>query len=101
MAERRNIDQIGIIRIDDHASDLAAILKADVRPGLACVGGFVHADAVGILAANVGFARANVNHTRIRSSDGDRFDRPDGDAFIGNRIPGAAGVLGLPDSASN
>ncbi len=73
-------------------------------PGLAGVGGFEHADAVGVLAADVGLAGADVDDVGIGGSDGDGSDGADGDAgggIVGDGEPGAAGVFGLPDAAAD
>ena len=101
VAERRDIDAIGIRRVDHHASDLARGFEADVGPGLAGVGGFVHADAVGVLAADIGLAGADVDDIGIRRRHRDGADRADGNALVGDGEPGAAGVLGLPHAAAD
>ncbi len=38
MAERRDQDDVGIVRIDDQRADLAGVLETDMVPGLAAVG---------------------------------------------------------------
>ena len=70
------------------------------RPGLSAVGGPVHAVAVGDVRAHVGLARADVEDLRVRRRDRDRSDRGDRLA-VEDRLPGAAGVLALPDSAAD
>ena len=70
-------------------------------PGLARVGGFEHADAVGVLAADVGLAGAHVDDVGIRRRYRDGADGADGNALVGDGEPGAAGVLGLPDAAAH
>ena len=101
MSERRYINAIRIGRVDHHASDLTRGFETDVRPGLAGIGGLEHADAVGVLAADVGLAGADVDDVGIGRSHGDGADGADGNAFVGDGKPGAAGVLGLPHAAAD
>ena len=101
MAEGRYINAIRIRRVDHHASDLTRGFEADMGPGLARVGGLEHADAVGVLAADIGLAGADVDHIGIRRSHRDGADGADRNAFVGDGRPGAAGVLGLPDAAAH
>ena len=101
MAESGDVNAIGVGRVDHNASDLARGFEADMGPGLARVGGFEHADAIGVLAADIGLAGADVDDVRIRRGHGDGADRADRNALIGDGIPRAAGVFGLPHAAAD
>ncbi len=56
MAERTDVDDVGILRIDDDPADLARVLQADVRPGRAAIGGFIDAVAGRQIGTNIGLA---------------------------------------------
>ncbi len=98
MAERGDKQQIGIVRIDDDARDLLRVAQPDVRPGLPCVVGLVHAVALRDVAAHVGFAGADVEDVRPRRRHGDRTDRADG-LSVKDGLPRASRVECAPDSA--
>jgi hypothetical protein len=70
-------------------------------PGLARIHGFEHADAVGILAADVGLAGAHVNNVGVGGRHRNGADGTDRNAFVGDGKPGTAGVFGLPHAAAN
>ena len=100
VAERRDVDEVGVARIHDDPPDLPRGLETDVRPGLAPVRRAIHAVAVRDVRAHVGLARADVEDARVRGRDGDRADRRDRLA-VEDRLPRAARVLGLPDAAAD
>ena len=81
MAESGDVNAIGIRRVDDDPADLARAFEADMGPCLARVGGFEHADAIGVLAADIRLAGADIDDVRVRGSDGDGADRADRDAL--------------------
>jgi hypothetical protein len=104
VAESGDVDAVGVGGIDGDLADLTGFGEADVMPGLAGVSGFEDTDAVGVLAADVGLAGADVDDVRIRGCDGDRSDRADGDAgerIVGDGEPGAACVFGLPETTAD
>ena len=101
MAERRNINPIGIGRVNDYTPDLTRPFQTYMAPGLARIRGLKHANTVRMLTADVGLARANVDNVRIRRSHGDRTDRANRYALIGDRKPCPARILGLPHAAPN
>src|SRR6185312_769039 len=90
-----------MMRVDDDPADLAAVLQADGAPSLSGIDGFEDADAVGMLAADIGLARAHINDVRVRRRNRDRSDGADGNALITDGKPCAAGVFCLPDAAAN
>jgi hypothetical protein len=74
------------------------IAQADVRPGLAGVCGFVYAVALGDVRTHVRLAAADVEDFRIGRRKRERADRADALA-IEDRLPGTAGIAGLPHAA--
>ena len=70
MAEGRDVDEVGVSRIDEDAPDLLRVAQADVRPGPPAVGGLVHPVALRDVGAHVGFAGADVDHLRVRGGEG-------------------------------
>ena len=98
MAERGDVDDVGVVRIHEDLADLLRVAQADMRPAPAAVGGFVYAVALGDVRAHVGFAAAGVDDLRVGRRDRDRADRADR-LRIEDRLPGSAGVAGLPDAA--
>ena len=93
MAQRAYNKDVGIMRVNDDRIDVANVKQADMRPGRAGVGGFVHSVAVGLLAS------ADVYDIWIRRSDCDRADRGDM-LIVKNRFPDAARVGCLPYAAA-
>ena len=91
MAEHRDEDAVGIARIDGDLRDLLAVAQAEVRPGLAGVGGLVDAVADGEVGALQAFAAADVDDVRVRRRDRERADRA-GRLVVEDRLPGAAVV---------
>ena len=104
MAESGDIHAIWVGGIDDDFADLAGRCETDRMPGLAGIGGFEKANAIRVLAANVGLAGAGEDDVRIRGRNGDGADGADGDAggrIVGDGHPGAAGVLCLPNASAH
>src|SRR5205823_4034961 len=60
MAECRDVDEIGILRMDAYPADVACIFQAYVRPGLATIGGFIDTVAMSHISAN-----GRLTHTHI------------------------------------
>ena len=87
MAERGDIDDVGIGRMDAHLADIARIFEAEMRPGLARVGGLVDAVAMRDIAANGGLAHANIDHVGVGGRDGDAADRGALEIAIGDVLP--------------
>ena len=100
MAERRDEDEIRILRVHQDFPDLTRVREPQALPGVAAVGGLVHAVAVRDVRAHVGLSGADVEHIRIRGRHGDRSDRRDRLA-VEDRLPGAARVVGAPDAAAH
>ena len=92
MAENRDEEPVWIGRVDDDLRNLLAVAQAEVRPGLAGVGGFVHAVAGGEIGALQSFAAADVDDVRIGLRDRQRADRS-GRLIVEDRRPDAAVVV--------
>ena len=74
-AEGADVDDVGILGVDDDFADLEGELQAHVFPGLAAVGGLVDAVAEGDAVARVGLAGADPDDMAIAGRDGDSADR--------------------------
>ena len=77
MAQCRDEYDVRIFWIDDHRADVPRVSQPDVSPGAPAVDGLVHAVAVGDIAANAGFARADVDDVVVARRYRDRADRGD------------------------
>jgi hypothetical protein len=75
MAGRRDIDRVGLLRINYDARDRLRLLQADVREGLSAVDRLVDAVAERRRLAVVRLARADVDDVRIGRMDRDVADR--------------------------
>ncbi len=69
MAESSHENDIWIIGIDDDFADGAAVVQADVLPGLARVERLVDSIALGDVAADAGFAGADVDGVAVGTGD--------------------------------
>jgi hypothetical protein len=98
VALRRDVDEVGVLRVHAHARDLARVLESHVLPGAAGVGRLVHAVAVRGVAADRLFAGADVDDVRIGLGDGDRADRAGPEILVGDDLPVRAAVARLPDA---
>lgn len=98
MTERRDENNIRIVRIDNYRADVTRIFQADIFPCQASVERLVYAVAIGNIPAYASFACASVDDIGIGRRYGDAADR--GDALmIKNRLPGNSGVRCFPDAA--
>jgi hypothetical protein len=98
--ERRDENDVRIVRVNQNASDLARIVEADMGPRLSGVGGFVHAVAEGDLRAHVGFARTDIDNVGIGRRDINRAYRRNG-LGIEHGGPSAARVFRLPHATAD
>ena len=94
MAQHGGEEMVGIARIDGQRGNLLAVAQAEVRPGLAGVGGFVDAVADGEIGTLQAFAAGDVNDVRIRGRDRDGANGLRGFVVEDGR-PGAAVVVGF------
>ena len=98
MSQHGDEQAVRVVRIDDDQRNLLAVAQAEVRPCLACVGGFVDPIASAEVRPLQSFAAADVDDVWIRWRDGQRADRPDG-LVVEERRPHAAEVRRLPHPA--
>src|SRR5688572_12629546 len=98
MADRGDVDLLRVTWVDDDARDVARVGEAEVLPGLAAVGGLVDAIAERDRVADVGFARADVDHVGIPGFEREVANGLDR-LLVEERRPGGAGVGALPDAA--
>ena len=74
VAERGDEDNVRICWMDDDRADVARVFQADVGPRFARVGGFVDPIAERDVAADAGFAGADVNDVGIGIGNVNRTD---------------------------
>ncbi len=98
MPQHRGEHDAGIARIDAQAGDRLRVRQAGGLPAAPAVGRAERPDPLRDVGAHVGLAGADVNRPCVARRDGDGADRAVGDG-IGDRRPGAAGVLRLPHAA--
>ena len=102
MAEGRDVDGVRILGMNNHAADGIGVAQAGELPGLPGVNGFVDAIAHHNVAADTGFAGADIDHVRIRWRHGNRTDRGRGvGEFIPERLPIHPAVGGLPHASGD
>ena len=77
MAERADVNDIRILRVDHDFADLARVFEADMGPGCACVSGFINAVTGGKVFANVGLAGPGVDNPGVRWRCGESANRAD------------------------
>src|SRR5581483_1768897 len=96
----RDVDGVGVARIDDDFADMLGRLQAEDFPALAAVVGAIDAVAVADAPLAVVLAGADPDDVRILRIEDDRADGVR--AFVvEDRRPGDAGVVGLPDAAGS
>src|SRR5256884_440965 len=78
VAERGDKYNIGIRRMNNDRTDVPGVFQADVSPGLPGVGGFVDTVSERDVAADAGFAGADIDDVGIRIRHGDGADGRDG-----------------------
>ena len=98
VAERGDVDDVRILRVDDDAADALGFLQPDVLERLAGVGRLVDAGAERRALAVVRLAGADVDDVGVGRRDRDVADRRDR-VLVEDRRPGRAVVGRLPDAA--
>src|SRR5256714_9641450 len=98
MALHGDKEAIRILGIDNNVSDLLRVAQSEVRPGLASIGGLIHAIACSQIRALQAFPAADVNYVGVGRCDGDGADRTSF-LVVKNGFPGVASIGGLPDAA--
>src|SRR5262249_47592506 len=98
VAQRGDIDDIGIGGVYDDIADVARIAQARVAPGASAVGGFIDAVAMGHIATDGGLAGTNVKHVGGRGSHSYGADSRGVKEAVGDVLPERAATGGLPDA---
>ena len=100
LAERRDVDNGRIGRMDADLGDAVRVAEPDVLPGGARVAAAVDAVAGQDVAADAGFAGADEDEVGVGFGHRDRADRGRGDLEVGDGAPVLAAVGGLPEAAA-
>ncbi len=99
MPERRDKNDVRILRMHDDRADVAAVFQADIPPIAAAIDGLINAVAIGDIAAERGLAGAGVDRVVIARRDRDRADRRRGMLLVEHRLPVGAAVGRFPHAA--
>src|SRR5581483_3861249 len=100
VAHRSYVNNIGIFRISDDASDRLDVLQTHVCEGLSAISRFVDSIANCRALSVIGFAAANPNDIRIRLKYSNvAYGR--NWIFLKHRFPGRSIVCGFPDTAGS
>ncbi len=91
----RDIDLVGIERVDDDARDVTRVGEPEVAPGLATICGLVDPVPEGDRVAHVRFPGAHVDHVGVRRVEREVTDRLHG-LLVEERRERGAGVRRLP-----
>ena len=86
--------------MNNDSSNVPGVFQADVRPGLAGVGGFVDAVSEREVAADAGFARADIDDVGIGIRHGNGADGRYR-LLIKERIPADPAIGGFPDASAS
>src|ERR1035437_3231469 len=100
VAQRGYVDHVGVGGMHADARDGLRVGEAHVLPRLAGVGGFVHAVALHDVAAQLGFAHADVDHVGVRFRHRHGAHRGTFQLPVGDRTPSEAAIGGLPEAAA-
>ncbi len=99
MSGRRDVNDVGILRVNHDTPDMVGIGEPHVLPGVTGVERAIDAVAPGGALPVVGFTRAGPNDAGVGGGDGDRADG--GDCFVvEDGLPGDEGVAGFPNPAA-
>jgi len=101
MPERGDINHVGVRWIDANSRNRLGIAEPDMLPRLPGVHRFVHTIALHDVAAQFGFAHAQVDHVGVRFGDGHRAHRRALKLPVGHRFPRRASVRGLPQTTAH
>ena len=96
---RRDVDAIGVARVDDDVADLLRVARGRGAPGLRRRRSSGTRRCRSEVFAQLRFAGADVDHVRIRRRDRDRADGRDVGLAVGDVAPGLPAVRRLPHAA--
>ena len=101
MAQRRDEHGVRIGRVDHHAADRLTVAQTGKLPGLAAIDRFIDTIAGDDVAADVGFAGADVDHVLVRRRHRNRTDRRRRLVeLVPQGRPRIAAILGAPYAAA-
>src|SRR5882724_8732907 len=83
-----------------NSRDSMSVPESYVSPRLACVGRLIHAVALHDVAAQFGLAHADVDNIGVGFAHCNCANRRAFDLTVGNRLPGEAAIVGLPQAAA-
>jgi hypothetical protein len=87
VAERGDVDEVGVARVDDDVADVAGIGEADVAPGPPAIARLVDAIAVRDVRADRGLAHPGVDHVRRGVRHDERADGGGLEEAVGDILP--------------
>ncbi len=96
VAQRRDVDEVGVARVNTDSGDLAGLLQADVTPALAGIGRPVDTVSRRDVASDAGRTHAGIDHVGVGLGDRHRPHRSGPEVLVGDVVPGDAGVCRLP-----
>src|SRR2546422_6326115 len=102
VAERGDVDDVGVRGVEHDAPDRARVLQAHARPFLAAISGLVDAVAPPLRAQAVLLTRSDPHDVRVGGRDGEVADRLDAQS-LRDRLPGdqTIGDLAVAPSDTN
>src|SRR5262249_8676455 len=99
ITECRDIDKVGIVRMDADAADEPRLTKAQMTPGPAGIGRFVNTVAPGYVEPDLGFPGAGIDHIGARAGYGESTDRGRAENTVVEQSPIDPAVNGLPHAS--
>ncbi len=99
VADRRDINDVLILGVNDERADVAGVFQADVAPVAAAIDRFINAVAISDVAAQGRLAGAGVNRVVIARRDRESADRGGGVLLVEHRLPVLAAVGCFPNAA--
>ena len=99
MAEGRDVDEVGVVGMDDDVADVARRGEALVLPRPPAIGGFVDAVAVGKVAADRRLAHTGIDHIRVCIRDDQCADGSGLERAVRDILPMRAAIGRFPDTA--
>ena len=101
MAERRDVDNIGVARVNAHLADVARRRQTTVGPRCTTIGRLIDPITVRDINADGRFAHTDVDRAGIGFRDGDGTNRRGLKVTVGNIDPGGTGVVRFPDATGD
>jgi len=99
VSQRGHVDEVRVRWVYADLGNVPGVFQSDVDPGGAGVGAAIDAVTMGHVAADAGFAGADVEHVGIGRRHGNRADGGSVQIAVGDVAPGDTAIDGLPDAA--